>query len=228
MKLPTLNIDVAVNTKTMKKGIAEANKQVQQIGSKGLSLAGGGLGKIGSLTSLGGGFGTGAIAVGGIAAAIIAPFKAAAFVTDSFTESIRRGEDAMKSFAEGKGLTGGLDLGTASRLAAGAEMDKANQMSRGGLWDTFIGSMMNEQGQVGGVAGLVKDWAQAAGEGAKFLASVAGGILGGFDNQEIIDRADQAISRSVGGAQAYMTQSEIDRAARYDEKLLKANREQNT
>ena len=229
MKLPTLNVDVAVNTKTMQKGIAEANKQLEKVGKKGLSFAGGFGGKLGSLAELGGGLGMGAIGAGGIALAAMAPFKAAAFVTDAFTESIRHGEEAMKSFAEGKGLTGGLDLGTASRLAAGAQMDKANQMSTGGIWDTFIGSMMNEQGQVGGIAGAIKDWGQASLEGAKFLASVFGSILGGESNaQTITDRADQAISRSVGGAQAYMTQSEIDRIGRDNEKRLKAEREQNT
>lgn len=227
MKLPTLNVDVAVNTKTMQKGIAEANKNLEKVGKKGLSFAGGGFGKLGSLAELGGGLGMGAIGVGGIALAIAAPFKAASLIVDSFAESTKRGEDAMKAFAEGKSL-GGLDLGTASRLAAGAEAERANQMATGGLWDTFIGSMMNEQGQVGGLAGIVKDWAQATAEGTKWLTAFAGGVLGGMQDGYAAERADMAISRSIGGAQSYMTPEQINAADRQAEKYRKAQREQNT
>lgn len=227
MKLPTLNVDVAVNTKTMQKGIAEANKNLEKVGKKGLSFAGGGFGKLGSLAELGGGFGMGAIGVGGIGLSIAAPFKAAALIVDSFAESTKRGEEALKAFAEGKGL-GGLDIGTASRLAAGAQAEKANQMATGGLFDTFIGSMMNEQGQVGGLAGVVKDWAQATAEGTKWLTAFAGGVLGGLQDGYAAERADMAISRSVAGAQSYMTPEQIDAADRQAEKYRKAQREQNT
>lgn len=227
MKLPTLNVDVAVNTKTMQKGIAEANKNLERVGKKGLSFAGGGFGKLGSLAELGGGFGAGAIGVGGIALAIAAPFKAASLIVDSFAESTKRGEEALKAFAEGKGL-GGLDIGTASRLAAGAQAERANQMATGGLFDTFIGSMMNEQGQVGGLAGVVKDWAQATAEGTKWLTAFAGGVLGGLQDGYAAERADMAISRSVAGAQSYMTPEQIDAADRQAEKYRKAQREQNT
>lgn len=227
MKLPTLNVDVAVNTKTMQKGIAEANKNLEKVGKKGLSFAGGGFGKLGSLAELGGGLGMGAIGVGGIALAIAAPFKAASLIVDSFAESTKRGEDAMKAFAEGK-LLGGLDLGTASRLAAGAEVERANQMATGGLWDTFIGSMMNEQGQVGGLAGIVKDWAQATAEGTKWLTAFAGGVLGGMQDGYAAERADMAISRSIAGAQAYMTTEQINAIANQAERLRKSQREQNT
>lgn len=227
MKLPTLNVDVAVNTKTMQKGIAEANKNLEKVGKKGLSFAGGGFGKLGSLAELGGGFGMGAIGVGGIGLSIAAPFKAASLIVDSFAESTKRGEEALRSFAEGKGLAG-LDIGTALRLAAGAAQERANQMATGGLWDTFIGSMMNEQGQVGGLAGVVKDWAQATAEGTKWLTAFAGGVLGGLQDGYAAERADMAISRSVGGAQSYMTPEQIDAADRQAEKYRKAQREQNT
>lgn len=228
MKLPTLNVDVAVNTKTMQKGIAEANKKLEQVGKKGLSFAGGTFGKVGGLAELGGGFGQAAIGGAGIALAAFAPIKAAGFIVDSFAEATKRGEDAMKSFAEGKGLTGNLDLGTASRLAAGAQMERANQMATGGLWDTFLGSMANEQGQVGGIAGAVKEWAQATAEGTKWLVTWLGGQLGGLNEGEAADRADMAISRSAAGAQAYMTTQQINAAAAQAEKNRKAEREQNT
>ena len=227
MKLPTLNVDIAVNTKTMKKGIAEANKELEKVGKKGLSLAGGGFGKLGSLAELGGGFGAGLIGIGAIAAAIYAPFKAAALIVDTFGDSIKRGEEAMKSFSEGKGL-GGLDLGTAARLAAGAEAERANQMATGGLWDTFMGAMANEQGQFGGVAGLVKDWGQSTAEATKWLTALSGNLLGGYDVVDAIDRADMATTKSAAGAQAYMTIEQINAIANQAERLRKSQREQNT
>jgi len=54
MRLPTLNVDVKVNTSTMKKDIERANKQLQGIGGKAAAFAGGGVGKVGALGSLGG------------------------------------------------------------------------------------------------------------------------------------------------------------------------------
>ena len=42
MRLPTLNVDVKVNTSTMKKDIERANKQLQGIGGKAAAFAGGG------------------------------------------------------------------------------------------------------------------------------------------------------------------------------------------
>lgn len=232
MKLPTLNVDVTVNTKTMQKGIRDAQKQLQTVGRQGLALGGGGFGRLGAAAGMAGaagmgGLAAGAIGLGGIGLAIAAPFKAAALIVDSFAESTKRGEDALKAFAEGKGL-GGLDIGTASRLAAGAQAERANQMATGGLWDTFIGSMMNEQGQVGGLAGVVKDWAQATAEGTKWLTAFAGGVLGGLQDGYAAERADMAISRSIGGAQSYMTPEQIDAADRQAEKYRKAQREQNT
>jgi hypothetical protein len=228
MKLPTLNVDVAVNTKTMQKGIAEANKNLEKVGKKGLSFAGGGFGKLGGLAELGGGFGMGAIGIGGIAMAALAPIKLASGVVDAFAASTKRGEEALRSFAEGKGLTGGLDIGAASRLAAGAERERANQMATQGIFDTFVAAMTDEAGQVGGLAGVVKDWAQATAEGTKWLAAFTGGVLGGLQDGYAAERADMAISRSVAGAQAYMTPEQINASAAQAEKYRKAQREQNT
>lgn len=212
MKLPTLNVDVAVNTKTMQKGIAEANKQLEKVGKKGLALAGGGFGKIGSLAELGGGMGMGAIGVGGIGLAAMAPFKIASFGLSLLADSTKRGKEAMDSFASGNGLTGGLDLGTAARLAAADERARADATAASptGLVDTFFGAMLNEQGQMGGIAGLVRDWMNATAEGTKWLAAFSGGVLGGLQDGYAAERADMAISRSAAGAQAYMTTWEID------------------
>lgn len=227
MKLPTLNIDVAVNTKTMQKGIAEAQKNLEKVGKKGLGFAGGTFGKIGSLAELGGGFASGAIGAGGLALAAMAPIKLASYFLDTFNASVQNGADAMKRFADTGKFTGNLDFGTASRLAAAQPLAEANKMAAGGLIDTFIGASMNQQGQMSGLQGWISEWAQATAEGTKFLTAFVGALVGG-NEANALDIADQATSRSAAGAQAYMTQDQIDFVARQNEKRLKAEREQNT
>ena len=233
MKLPTLNIDVALNTKTLSKGVAEAQKQINTIGKAGLALGGpmgGKFGQLGGLAGglLGGGAGAATIGAGGILMATLAPFKLASSILDSFNESAQRGQKALEDFASGKGMTGGIALGTAATLAAGAQASAVRAQSSQGMFDTFIASLKNEQGQTTGLAGLIEDWASATAEGTKFLLATIGGSLAGKEAQDIIDFADQAISRSAGGSQAYMTQDQIDRAARSQDKRMKAEREQNT
>ena len=227
MKLPTLNIDVAVNTKTMQKGIAEAQKNLEKVGKKGLSFAGGTFGKLGGLAELGGGFGSGAIGLGGLALAAMAPIKLASFFLDSFNSAVQSGADAMKKFAETGKFAGGLDFGTASRLAAAQPLAEANKMAVGGLIDTFIGASMNQQGQMGGLQSWIQEWSQATAEGTKWLTAFVGALVGGNEGNAL-DIADQSISRSAAGAQAYMTQEQINFVARENEKRLKAEREQNT
>lgn len=227
MKLPTLNIDVAVNTKTMQKGIAEAQKNLEKVGKKGLGFAGGTFGKIGSLAELGGGFAPGAIGAGGLALAAMAPIKTAGYFMDTFNEAVKHGVDAMNTFARTGKMTGNLDFGTASRLAAAQQMNDINQVAGGGFMDTFIGAAMNQQGQMGGLQGWIGEWKQATLEGTKWLSAFVGALVGG-NEANALDIADQSISRSAAGAQAYMTQDQIDFVARQNEKRLKAEREQNT
>lgn len=228
MKLPTLNVDVAVNTKTMKKGIAEANKNLEKVGKKGLSLAGGGAGKLGSLAELGGGFGMGAIGVGGIAVAAMAPFKAASMGIEMLAESTKRGEEAMRSFAEGKGLTGGLDLGAASRLAAGAAEWKKSQESTKGVWDTFVAGLFEDTGELGGLAADWGQWFKDTADGMRYIAGFTGSMLGGKTIEGAMNQADMALTRSAAGAQAYMTPDQINYTAAQAERYRKAQREQNT
>jgi hypothetical protein len=233
MKLPTLNIDVAVNTKTMQRGVAEAQKQINTIGKAGLALGGPMGGKFGQLGGLagglfGGGAGAATIGIGGIAMSVMAPFKLAAGILDEFNQSAERGKKALESFASGKGMTGGLALGTAATLAAGAEASAIRAQSSQGILDAFIAGMKNEQGQTIGFAGLIEDWASATAEGTKFLAATIGGVLAGKQAQDIVDFADQAISRSAGGAQAYMTPEQINALAIQSERDRKAQREANS
>lgn len=233
MKLPTLNIDVAVNTKTMQRGIAEAQKKINTIGKAGLALGGTMGGKFGQLGGLagglfGGGAGAATVGAGGILMATLAPFKLASSILDGFNESAQRGQKALDNFASGKGMTGGIALGTAATLAAGAQASAVRAQSSQGLIDSFIASLKNEQGQTTGLAGLVEDWASATAEGTKFLLATIGGVLAGKEAQDIVDFADQATSRSAGGSQAYMTQEAIDRSARQAELDRKQQRELNT
>lgn len=227
MKLPTLNVDIAVNTKTMKKGIAEANKELEKFGKKGLAFAGGTFGKVGSLAELGGGLGMGALGVGGIGLAFAAPFKLASMAVNQLAESARSGQEALRSFAEGKGLTGGLDLGAASKLAASQPLAEQMMNLNKGWIDTFIAAGMNEQGQTGGLTGFLGDWAANIAEGGKWLSALFGAFLGGRTDFAY-ETADMAISRSAAGAQAYMTTEQINAIANQAERLRKSQREQNT
>lgn len=234
MKLPTLNVDVTVNTKTMQKGIRDAQKQLQTVGRQGLALGGGGFGKLGAAAGMAGAMGFGAagsagIGIGGVVLSIMAPFKGAELIVNAFADATKKGQEAMQAFAEGKSL-GGIDLGTASRLAAAAPTAEMAAASEKALSETFFGSMVDERGAVGGIAGLIKDWAELTVDGMKVVAASAGAALGGYGIAEQQRRADMATSRSAAGAQAYMTQAEINAigAAREAEKTRKAQREQNT
>lgn len=234
MKLPTLNVDVTVNTKTMQKGIRDAQKQLQTVGRQGLALGGGGFGKLGAAAGMAGAMGMGgagsaAIGVGGIVMAVLAPFKGAELIVTSFADATKRGEEAMKAFAEGKAMQG-MDLGTAARLAAAAPGAELAGGSAKGMMDSFFGAMLDESGKMGGIAGLIKDWAELTVDGTKTLITAAGAALGGYGIDEQLRRADMATSRSAAGAQAYMTQAEINAMgiAREAEKTRKAQREQNT
>lgn len=234
MKLPTLNVDVTVNTKTMQKGIREAQKQLQTVGKQGLALGGGGFGKLGAAAGMAGAMGMGGLAAGGIGIggavmAALLPFKGAEIIVTSFAEATKRGEEAMKAFAEGK-PSAGVDLGAAARLAAAAPAAELAAGSTKGIMDTFFAGMMDERGGMGGLAGLIKDWAELTVDGVKTVAAGTGALLGGVSDAEAQRRMDMATTRSAAGAQAYMTQAEINAmaTAREAEKTRKAQREQNT
>ena len=144
-----------------------------------------------------------------------------------FAEAVKNGEDALRSFAEGKGLTGGLDVGAASRLALNKDIARQYEQLTQGFLDTFIAAGMNEQGQMGGVMGGFSDWWRGTIEGAKWLTALLGAFAGGRTDYAY-ETADMAISRSAAGAQAYMTTEQINAIANQAERLRKTQREQNT
>jgi len=229
MKLPTLNIDVAVNAKTMQKGIAEAQKQVQSIGAKGLALAGGPFGRFGALGSLGGGAGSMAIGGAGIALAAAAPFTAAGAIVSQFTEAVKAGESALKAFKTGADIRStGINAVQAGILAQGADRAAIAESANTGWGAAFTAGSMSEGGQVGGVLGFFQDWAGSINENGKWLVAALGGVLAGKTGDEVILGADIATARSTAGAQSYLTQEQIDRAAIENEKRARQQREQNT
>ena len=227
MKLPTLNVDVKVNTASLKRDAEEAKKQLQSIGAKGAAFAGGSFGKIGALSSLGGAAGSMAIGAAGVGFAAAAPVMAANAIIESFAAAVKAGTETMKSFAEGKDVReGGLSLPMASNLAAAGERNKAFQAAGGGsLFDTFLASSMNAQGQSGGIVGALETWAQSFRESLKYEAAWWGAILGNKDVFEAEKAGNIATAPSYAAAQAYMTAEEINRIAREVEKLTKQVRE---
>lgn len=239
MKLPTLNIDVAVNTKTMQKGIAEANKKISGLSRQGLSIAGGAIGapSFGAIGAISGALGAaGLTALAGSLTALALPMAGlAAYVysankaLETLAASTGRGASALDAMAEGKPY-GGLDVGAAGRLAMAAPAAELQATSTKGIWDTFIASTMNAQGEMEGVFGLIGDWARLTSEGFKAAVAGAGAFFSGQTFEEQQRRMDMATTRSAGGAQAYMTTEEINRQADFVafERNRKAQREQNT
>ncbi|MEY4071758.1 MAG: hypothetical protein RL721_2372 [Candidatus Eisenbacteria bacterium] len=232
MKLPTLNIDVALNTQTLRKDVAKANAEILKVGRGALAAGGPMGGRAGQLAGAAGAlFGTGAgagvVMAGGAALAAAAPVKTAMAIVDAFAESAERGRKALDSFAEGKG-TGGLDLVNAAKLAESADYRAVQATSTKGLSDVFFGSMMDESGRTTGLAGLIDDWAVATAEGFRTVVAGAGAALAGADAQEFQRRLDVATTRSAAGAQAYMSMEQINYMATEAEKNRKQKREQET
>lgn len=225
MKLPTLNVDVAVNTKTMQKGVAEAQKKLQNIGGKGAAFVGGGIGKVGALGSLGGGLGAGAIGMAGVAASVMAPFKLGGFVVDSFAESTDRARKAVEAyeidFTKNIYDATGMTETFARRLAEGAEAAQQAAASQKGWMDTFWGAMSDEQGRLGGVGGFVaEEYGVGGGETVKELLAFFGARLGGKSLEESTIEAQMATSRAP---QAYEKDLEAARARREQEGVFGAD-----
>lgn len=202
MKLQTLNVDVAVNAKTMERGLREAQQKLQKFGGKGAALAGGGIAKIGSLGSLGGALGTGAIAAAGIGAAFIAPFKLGGLVVKAFADATERARTAVEAYESDftKNIydaTGVTEL-FARRLAEGADAAKQAAASQKGWVDTFFGAMADEQGRMGGVAGFVQqEIGKGGGETIKEALAFYGALLGGKSLAEAGIERELATQRSV-------------------------------
>jgi len=189
MKLPTLNVDVAVNTSTLRKDVARANKEIQQIGGKALAFTGGMGGKFGALGSLGGFAGTGAIGVGAIAAGI----GLLASAQDSFLSSLKDADSAVKSFAE-TGKTGGMNIVAAQILSQ--QSAQMNELSKrglfGGVTESFFASAQTANGNP------LSDFVDAIRSALQFGAGIAGGAIANKTPEEILFGA---MSMSAGSQQ---------------------------
>jgi hypothetical protein len=225
MKLPTLNVDVAVNTSTMKKDIARANKELQSIGGKGLAFAGGSFGKLGALGGLGGGLGGAAIATGGIALAVAAPFMAAGKIVDTFNQSMKAGAQTLDTFAK-TGKSGEMNIAMALPLAMAQQRtpEFAQKGFLGGLGDAFSYGMTDQYGNVGGLMGLL----QEAGLTLKGIFAAAGSWLGGQDKREADRKYMIASAESQGAAMTYMTDTERAQLRKAIEDQTRQKREQET
>ena len=230
MKLPTLNIDVAVNTGNLKKQIADANKTLGGLAQRGASATGGIGGK---LAGLGGGMGTGlgqfAIGASLIAAEIAAPFKISAMVLDSMSASADEARKSLADLAAGKNTYGQTGVGGAlgARLAA-RSTDLTGSGAGKGWMDAFWGGAANEFGQTGGIVGDILDGAESVALTGKGLMAALGAFLGGKEGHEIVRSYDIGSSSNVGQQQSYMTQSELNQMGKTMDQLAKQQRAANT
>lgn len=230
MKLPTLNIDVAIDTGNLKKQIASANKSLGDIGGRSARALGGGAGK---LASLGGGMGTpfGQFATAGalIAAEIAAPFKVSAMILDSMSASADEARKSLTDLANGKNTFGQSGVGGAlgARLAAPSS-DMTGGGAGKGWMDAFWGGAANEFGQTGGIIGDVLDGAESVALTGKGLMAALGALLGGKDFNEVGRNYDIGSSANVAAQQSYMTQSELNQMGKTMDQLAKQQRAANT
>jgi hypothetical protein len=213
MKLPTLNVDLKLNSKNFKRDMAAVGKGAA--GVVGLGGQKAGLGNaIGS--AVGSGLGIGGLGQAGTALQAVAiPFKlvmgTATKIMDTFNSATRNGSAVMRDFNDMVDTReSGLNVISASRLAAGEEKMKSDEASSGGdLWDTFVGAGLNTEGQKGGLMGELYAWAKEAKESVKFAVATAGGLAGGKGMEASLREGMIATSSSSAGANSYATKEEL-------------------
>lgn len=210
MRLPTLNVDVKVNTSTMKKDIERANKELTNIGGKGAAFLGGQFGKIGALGGLGGGVGAGFIGIAGIGAALAAPAKIAETILDTFKEATDDARKTLEEFSK-SGRTSSMTMIQALKIletqpAGPKGIERAGFF--GGIGRGFTGA-----GAEGGAAGWARDWAENTAKGLTWLGTLVGGAIGGIGGgmsaEEIVRQADLSIAGSEQEARALYTRDEL-------------------
>lgn len=236
MKLPTLNIDVAINTAGLKKQAAEANRTLRTVGTQGLGLAGGRFGttaRLGALAGaagLGAGMGSMGVGAGGIALAASLPIMSASMAAKAFAAATKEGTEAIKAFASGDRSLRGLALPFAASLANADDRAAVSGAMAGSDVSTFLGAGMNMHGQYAdwSIMDLLSTWWDATVMGWKSEVAIWGATLGGKTPAEASRAADIATSSSIGAAQSYMTQEELREMNRLMEKQMKAIRESTT
>lgn len=181
MKLPTLNVDLAVNTKNFKRDLE--NLQTATSKAIGADKAGKGVGAS-AMNLIGGAAGLGAI--GGPISAGYSAFKFALDGSEkilmSFAESVANGKTALEQYAKTGSTAGtGLSLEAAQKLAAGDQLANQFKDASSGWIDSFWAAGMDQNGQLGGVLGLGTDVMHGLLAGTKAGVAGLGAILGGGD-----------------------------------------------
>jgi hypothetical protein len=229
MKLPTLNVDLKLNSKNFKRDMANVGK-----GAAGVIGLGGGKAGLGNAVGSALGSGLGIPGLSQIGSMYQGIYKAGEFVIGTankimseFNASVKSGSAVMRAFNEMTDTReSGLNVISASRLMGHEEITKGNEMSGGGsLVDTFFGASMNTYGQTGGLLGDLEEWAKDSMDGVKAAVAFAGGMAGGKSIDESIREADIATSASQGGAQAYATKEELIQQNRQFTQAFKYQRE---
>ena len=231
MKLPTLNIDVAINTAGLKKQAAEANRTLRTVGSKGLGMAGGGFGKIAQVGGLAGiGGATAGVEFGAAALAISLPIMVATSAARAFAAATKEGVEGLKAFSAGDRKIRGLALPFAVSLANAADRGAVGEAMVGSTLSTFAGAGMDIHGKYAdwSVMDVLSTWWDETAMGWKASVAGYGARLGGKSPMEALRAADIATSPSIGAAQSYMTQEELREMNRLMEKQMKAIRESTT
>lgn len=208
MKLPTLNVDVAVNTSSLKKDVERANKQLSSIGGKGLSLAGGQFGKVASLGGMGGAFGAAAMKVGGVSLAIAAPIAAASKIVDAFRSTMMDADKALMEFAKTGKTASGMSAAQAALLREKGIESGVGTRAGMGMWESLKAGFFSTSG-----GQATAQWAENTMKGASWLASVVGGAAGGLGRgtsiDEIFRQADLSVAGSEQEARQLFTRDEL-------------------
>ena len=232
MKLPTLNIDLSVNTASFTKKLRMASDDLAKFGNKAAKIGGASLpGPLGALSKVGGVTGGIANAASFLAGGVQAPFKISDAIISTFNDAVSEATKTMELFAKGGdfGATG-VNPALAERLMLAGEKEKlgAGIATDKGWWASGIAAATDENGDMGGILGFFKDWADSIEENGKFLFASTMAMMGGKTPTDAFAAGEMAVAPSLGAAQSYQTAEEINRFGKTHEKMLKQQREQNT
>jgi len=223
MRLPTLNVDVKVNTSTMKKDIERANKQLQGIGGKAAAFAGGGFGKVGALGSLGGAAGSLAIGAAGLGFAAAAPGMIAEKILGSFNSTMEEARKTLEEFAK-TGKTSSMTVTQALEL--GGDQPKPNEIAPPGFFEGIAKGWANAV-EEGGRASAVNEWASNLMKGIGWLGTAIGGFAGGLSGDTAAQFADISIASTEQEARQLQDRDTLIRQDRRMAQIAKELREQN-
>jgi hypothetical protein len=192
MKLPTLNVDIAVNTKNFKRDLEGLGKAASKaIGGPqaGSGVAGKALDLIGNrvgISNLGG-------SMGMLYAGMKFTMEKAIAMTQSQARAIADGITAMDQYrSTGDIRSTGLDVGAASRLESAKQIGIRKEEATTGYMANFWAASMGDNGQMGGVLGPISDFAEQLSREWKGTLALTGGLLGGQGWSESHRRADVA------------------------------------